>query len=192
MAKPGAFRRMSSRVVLDNRFVTVRQDEVETPAGTRSPYTAVHFKVCGIAVLPIDANGCTRIVHQHRYVSDRYTWELPRGGGDPDAPLEAAQRELREETGLESDRWLHIFDLMASPGITDEIAPCFVAWGVRQGRPERDTTEDIALRTIRFADAVDLVLSGKITDAASSALLLAVHARAQRNDLPAELLALLK
>ncbi|MPR12488.1 hypothetical protein [Microvirga tunisiensis] len=78
---------------------------------------------------------------------------------------------------------------MVSPGITDELAPCFVAWDLEQGTAEPDPQEDLAIRRLPFREAVAAALDGTISDAASVATLLAVHARAAAKSLPADLLA---
>jgi len=151
------------------------------------------MKTRGIAVLPIDDQGFTTIVGQFRYVLDRYTWECIRGGIPMGTtPLDGAKQELLEEAGYEANQWLHLFDLSASPGLTDEIAPCFVAWQLREGRPQPEQEEAITPRRLPFLDAVAMCFSGEIADAASTALILAVHAKLARRELPETLAKLLR
>lgn len=95
---------MSSRPIHESPLVSIREDQVETKLGPQHPFTAITFKVCGVTVLPLDAEGKTRRVGQHRYVADRYTWELVPGAGDLSDPLGSAQRELSAETGLSAVR----------------------------------------------------------------------------------------
>lgn len=191
MVEQKPLKRVSSRQIYESQYVSVREDQVATDSGPQHPFTVITFKVCGIAVLPVDAEGRTRLVGQHRYVADRYTWELVRGAGALSGSLAAAQRELSEETGLEAAHWLQIVNLMASPGLTDEENPGFVAWGTRQRRQHTDDTEDLRIRKIPFKAAVELVLSGEIQDAPSCALILATYLKAQRGLLPPELIELL-
>ena len=80
---------------------------------------------------------------------------------------------------------------MASPGITDERAPCYVAWGLSPTGARPDPEETLARRRVSFKEAVAACLSGEIVDGASVATILAVHARALQGDLPAELLRVL-
>ena len=184
---------LSSRRHYESPYVAVDEDEVRHRTGKVHPYTALRFRIAGIAVLPILPDGGTMLVGQYRYVSKRYTWELPRGAGSLSTPaLETARRELAEETGLTGGHWIEIATLMASPGISDEIAPCFVAWGLEQRQADPDPQEDLVLKRIPFEEAVHSCLDGTIRDAVSVALILTVHARAARGDLPHDLLQLLR
>ena len=81
--------------------MSVREDEVINPGGGKNLYGHVHFKNRAVAILPLDEDGNTWLVGQHRYTLDAWSWELPMGGAPLDEDmLIAAQRELREETGL--------------------------------------------------------------------------------------------
>ncbi|MGY3576826.1 hypothetical protein [Bradyrhizobium sp. USDA 4504] len=153
---------------------------------------SIDTKFCGVTVVPIDAEGYTTLVGQCRYVLGRFTWEVVRGGVPLNSsPLDGAKLELLEETGFSADHWIHLFDLTASPGISNEIAPCFVAWGLHHGKPQHAAEESLSQRRISFGDAITLALTGEIADAASVSTILAIQTRALRRDLPDELLRLL-
>ena len=77
-------------------------------------------------------------------------------------------------------------------GIASEILPAFVAWGLSGGTAHPDPTEALERRTVPFAEAVGLVLSGEIIDAPSCALLLALSERSRRGELPKVLASLLE
>lgn len=179
------WRTLNSRTLHEGPLFTVRQDETRNEEAGLRPYTWLRFKVVGVTVLPIDDQGCTYLVGQHRYPSGRFTWELVRGAGDLSTPPEeSARRELREETGFAAEHWLEAPELMASPGVSDEIAPCFVAWGLSRHEPEPDPQEKLRIRRVPFDGAVDEVLDGRIVDASSAALVLAVQMRLLRGSLP--------
>jgi 8-oxo-dGTP pyrophosphatase MutT (NUDIX family) len=187
--EPNPWTRLSSRRFYESRYVAVEEDEVRHRSGRVHPYTALRFRIVGIAALPVDEEGRTRLVGQYRYLSDCYTWELPRGAGPLETdPVESAKRELAEETGLRARAWLPLLNLMVSPGITDERAPCFVAWDLEQETASPDPTETLAVRSPTLREAIEACLAGEIVDAASVASLLTLQARAGTGDLPEGLL----
>lgn len=176
----------------DCPYYTVRTDIVTHGAGEPRPYHHIHNKNFGIVALAIDNHGMVILVGQYRYVLDRYTWEAVRGGGLlGTAPVEAAKRELKEETGYEAGRWLELFTASASPGTCDEFAPGFVAWDLRAGLATPEPEELISVRRVPFAEAVALSISGEIADLASIAAILAVETRRRLRQLPDDLLQLL-
>lgn len=177
----------------DCHYYVARSDMVKHDVGVPRRYNHVKMKHFALAVLPIDNEGYTTLVGQYRYPLDRYTWEVPRGGGRLDKePLHAAIAELSEETGFKADYWLELFSGFASPGTTDEIAPCFVAWGLHEGEPHPDPEEQITLRRVRFVEAVSLVLSGEVSDLASIAVILGLKTRFELGALPSDLFNLVK
>jgi 8-oxo-dGTP pyrophosphatase MutT (NUDIX family) len=180
---------LSSQRFYESRYVDVYQDEVRHRSGKVHSYTALRFRIYGIAVLPIFEDGSTYLIGQYRYVSQRYTWELPRGSGSKATePIETAKRELQEETGTHAGQWLEVARLMVSPGITDELAPCFAAWDLEHGTAHPDPQEDLSIRRLPFRDAVAECLNGAICDGPSVATILAVHTRAIQGNLPEDLL----
>src|SRR5688572_5922455 len=93
----------------DNPWIRVTEFQVINPGGGRGIYGKVHFKNTAIGVMPLDDELNTWLVGQFRYTLNEWSWEIPEGGGPPDqSPLEAAKRELHEETGLTASRWTEI------------------------------------------------------------------------------------
>jgi 8-oxo-dGTP pyrophosphatase MutT (NUDIX family) len=107
-------------------------------------------------------------VGQYRYPLDRYSWEIPEGGGGPDEdPLEAARRELVEETGFTAGRWQEILHAHLSNSVTDEAAVAYLATDLRPGIARPEGTEELRLRWVPFDEAVQMAAAGEITDALS-------------------------
>ena len=95
-----------TREIYDNPWITVREDQVVRPDGEPGIYGVLHFKNMAIGVLPIEKDGSIYLVGQYRYPLESYSWEIPEGGCPEDEdPLEAAKRELLEETGLTAASW---------------------------------------------------------------------------------------
>jgi 8-oxo-dGTP pyrophosphatase MutT (NUDIX family) len=94
------------------------------------------------------------------------------GGLLAHTPLESAQRELREETGLTAARWTRIARLHTSNSVTDEEGFVFLAEDLTQGEWEPEESEDLRVWKLPLAQAVAMVMNDEITDAISAAGLL--------------------
>ena len=162
--------------VYDNPWITVTHREVTAPTGNPGIYGMVHFKNLALAVVPIDEQGNTWLVGQHRYTLNQYAWEVPEGGGSRDVePLLTAQRELREETGISAIRWTPLLTLHTSNSVTDEVAHAFIAQGLTFGEKDYDDTEQLEVIKLPLEEAVERVMAGEITDALAMASLLKVQ-----------------
>ena len=104
-------------------WIKVTEHDVLTPAGSKSIYGVVSFKNLAIGVLPLDKSNNTWLVGQWRYPLEQYSWEIPEGGCPKgEEPLEAAKRELKEETGLIADKYELLGNLHTSNSVSDEYA----------------------------------------------------------------------
>jgi 8-oxo-dGTP pyrophosphatase MutT (NUDIX family) len=162
------WRTLKTRVVYDNPWIRVREDDVIRPDGAHGIYGVVHFKNKAIGVLPIDEEGYVYLVGQYRYTLDRYSWEIPEGGGpEGEEPLETAKRELREETGLEARAWRPLGRAHLSNSVGDEEAIIYLATDLIHGDAEPEGTEKLEQMRAKFEDALRMVLDGEITDSIS-------------------------
>ena len=139
-----SWKKINSQIVFENDWMTVRDDQVINPGGGENQYGHVHFKNKAVAIVPLDDDMNTWLVGQDRYTLNTFTWEIPMGGAPlTEDPLIAANRELKEETGLRASRWSRIMNLHTSNSITDEEGIVYVAQGLTQGEPEFEETENI-------------------------------------------------
>jgi 8-oxo-dGTP pyrophosphatase MutT (NUDIX family) len=149
---------------------------VINPSGGRGIYGKVHFKNRAIGIIPIDKNLNTWLVGQYRYTLNAWHWEIPEGGGPMDQePLASAQRELREETGMIARRWTEIIHLHTSNSVTDEEGHIFLAEELEEGTSALEDTEaDLKVWKLPLKEALEMVLTGKITDSMSIMAILKV------------------
>ena len=158
---------VSSQLVYDNPWITVREDQVVRPDGEPGIYGVVHYKNIAVGVLAIEEDH-VYLVGQYRYPLKRYSWEIPKGGcPEGEEPLRAAQRELREETGLEAARWQRLGEAYLSNSVADEYAVWFLATGLVPGERRPEGTERLSVRRVALREALSMALDGEITDALS-------------------------
>ncbi len=166
---------LSIKEVYDNPWIKITHREVINPSGNPGIYGLVHFKNLAIGIVPLDENMNTWLVGQYRYALGQYSWEIPEGGGPHGTPpLEAARRELLEETGITAQRWTKILDLHTSNSVTDETGLVFVAQELSFGEAMPEETEQLQLRKLPFAEALAMVMNGEITDSLSMVALMKV------------------
>jgi 8-oxo-dGTP pyrophosphatase MutT (NUDIX family) len=157
--------RRSRRVAYQNPWLTVWHDEITRPDGSDGIYGVVHFENLAVGVLVLDDQDRTVLVGQHLYTLDEVSWEIPEGGVPAgESALEGAQRELREETGLEATTWVELGRLSMSNSVTDERAVLFLATGLTHGDAAPEPTESLALRWLPFSDVLAMTLDGRIHD----------------------------
>ena len=151
-----------------NPWLTVWHDDVIRPDGAPGIYGVVHFANRAIGILALDEEDRVLLVGQHRYPLATYSWEIPEGGGGSDeSALQAARRELAEETGFRAASWRELGRAALSNSVTDEIAVFFIATELQAGAAAPEGTEELQTRWVHFDEALAMTLDGRIDDALS-------------------------
>jgi 8-oxo-dGTP pyrophosphatase MutT (NUDIX family) len=177
------WRTLESRVVYANSWMTVREDSVIRPDGQPGIYGVVEIRPSvGIVALddasPAHGQPAIALVRQWRYTLGRTSLEIPTGGSEPgETLLDAAARELAEETGLAASSWVPLGSIDNSNGVTTDVSHMFLARALAPvpGEPARGDgkrgqgDESIELTWLPFGEALERVLSGEITESVSVA-----------------------
>lgn len=188
------WRTLARHTVYENPWIRVDHHDVLKPNGDPGIYGLVHFRNHAVGVVPVAADGSTWLVGQYRYPLNRYSWEIPEGGVPADEdPAMGALRELREETGLTAARMIPIISRVAlSNSVSTEEGTLYVAWDLTEGQAEPDDTEQLRLRRLSLRAALDMALSGEITDSLSILALLRLPLLLTEADTPLDLRAALE
>jgi 8-oxo-dGTP pyrophosphatase MutT (NUDIX family) len=157
---------LSSREVYRNRWLRVREDQIERSNGVKGTYGVVEKDDCAV-ILPIDGDRIY-LVEQYRYTIGERALELPQGGwesSDVD-PEELARGELREETGLVAASMTHLGTLWIAYGFAKQRQHVFLATGLSHGGTDPDPEEhDLVLKSATVAEFEQMLLDGTIQDA---------------------------
>lgn len=161
-----AVRQVGTRVVYENPWMVVREDEVERLDGSRGIYGVVD-KPDFVLVIPFEDGGF-HLVEEYRYPIGKRTWSFPQGTlpGRRDAdPEELARLELAQETGLRAGTLEHLGFLNCSHGTSGQGFNVFVASGLRAGETDREPEEqDMRQKWMSRDEFTALVREGRITD----------------------------
>ncbi len=166
---------LSTRLVYENPWIRVREDQVLNPNGGAGIYGVVMYRNRAVGVVPVDDEDHTWLVGQYRYPHHRYEWEIPEGGcPEGEEPVECARRELLEETGLVAERFELIAEMQLSNSTTNEVAYLFTAHGLRQAEACPEDTEKLEVRRVPLEQAIRMAMDGEIRDSMSVAALLKI------------------
>jgi 8-oxo-dGTP pyrophosphatase MutT (NUDIX family) len=165
------FIRRTHRVVYENPWLRFEAHEIVHPNGTPGEHGLVSFPPSA-AVVIVDGP-TTYLTRQDRFAARASVLEVVKGGAAPDeTPLEAAQRETREEVGIVASSWMPLGIAYEIPSVVEHPTHLFLARDVRWTATAMERVETIATVAMPFADAVRTVLEGTLTDAVSGVALL--------------------
>jgi ADP-ribose pyrophosphatase len=157
--------------------LSLREDVWQLPDGTERVYPVLAVGVT-VGVLPFIDDGHVLMIGQFRHLPRALSWELPGGGAHTgEAPIAAAQRELREEGGYRAAELTLLGRFWPSSAYLDEVAYCYVARGLTADPLPADDDEFIERRIVPVADAVRMALRDEITESVSKMTLLHYAAR---------------
>jgi ADP-ribose pyrophosphatase len=163
---------LEENIVFEGHIITVSKDRIELPNGHESEREVVRHSG-GVGIIALCDNGDVLLVNQFRYPYKSELLEIPAGKLNPgEDPLECGKRELQEETGAQATQYESLGKLLPSPGYTNEIIYLYLAKGLTFGKQQPDEDEFLDVVTMPLKEAVEMVMSGKLTDSKTQIALL--------------------
>lgn len=151
-------------VAWTGRIFNVDRLRVELPDGRMAIRDVVRHPGA-VAVVALTEDGRICLVRQYRTALGRVTVEIPAGKLAPgEDPLECANRELLEETGMTAERIAFLTTIATSDGFCDELIHIYMATGISFSRSNPDADEFINVDLVPLEELVDAVLDGRIED----------------------------
>lgn len=167
-------------MIFKGRVVTLRRDKALLPNGHEASREVIEHPG-GVTIAALTENDELLFVRQFRYPMQKVLLEIPAGkleyGEDP---LEAAKRELKEETGVTAQKVISLDAEYPSPGYCNEILHLYLATGLTYGEACPDEDEFLNVERIGLEDAVNRILSGEIKDGKTQAIVMRVYILKQK------------
>ena len=156
---------ISRQAIYSGKLIDLGLESVDLPNGVRTELEIIQHPGGGIA-LAVNAADEVCLLRQYRHAAAGWIWELPGGliekGEDP---LHCAQRELKEEAGIEATHWQSLISCWSTPGFCTEKLYLFCASELTDVPVARDIDEVLEVHWLPMAEALSLCDRGEITDA---------------------------
>ncbi len=156
---------ISSKQLIETPIFKVTFDHAVDPDGFEIKRAIVQHEGSAV-MMPVDEKGRVLLVRQYRLPARQYLWELPAGRVDQgETVLQAAKRELGEETGYRAKKWTKLAMFWPSPGFLAEKMTIFLATELTEGEQHVMEDERIETRWFTSRELDGLIAAGKLPDA---------------------------
>ncbi|MCK5824105.1 MAG: NUDIX hydrolase [Ichthyobacteriaceae bacterium] len=175
---------LENKRVYENPWIAIEDNKVLNPSGGVGIYGKVFFKNKAIGILVLDEDYNTWMVGQYRFPIEKYSWEIPEGGGPHESSyLDSAKRELKEETGIIAQKWTHLLEMDISNSVTNEASVTYIAQGLSFGESEPEEVEQLVIKKMPFTKVYNMVMNGEIRDSITVASVLKAKILIDKGDL---------
>ena len=176
------FERIDRQLVAKGTIIDYYHDIVKVPNGNVVTWDFIGNKGAA-AVIPVKEDGKIIMVRQYRNAIDRETLEIPAGGLNyPEEPtLEAAARELEEETGFKTDNLEFLISIKTTVAFCNENIDIYVAKNLKSSKQNLDEDEFLEVKKYDVEDLISRIFSGEITDSKTIAAILAYKEKYGKN-----------
>ena len=158
---------LESEYLVRRPWLTARRDRLELPDGRIIPEYYVLEYTNWVNVIAITKDGQFVMERQYRHAARKISLELPCGVMEEgETPLEAAQRELLEETGFGGGQWKKLMELSPNPSAMSNTTHCFLAIGVEKiAEQHLDETEELSVLFITKEEVKRMLNENQICQA---------------------------
>ena len=170
------FERLERNLVYEGSIINMYKDTIKVSNGNIVEWDFIGHKGAAAAI-PVTDDGKIILVKQWRNSLDRFTYEIPAGGleGEDEPMLEAAKRELEEETGYKSDDLEFLISLRTTVAFCNERIDVFVARNLVKTKQNLDRDEEIEIREFDKEELFALIRSGEMQDSKTVSAILAYY-----------------
>lgn len=170
-----ATKRLDRELVAKGAILDYYHDKVQIPNGNVLQFDFIKHQGAA-AVVPVTDKGTLLLVRQYRNALDRFTLEIPAGGlTGPDEPtIEAAARELEEETGYASDDLELLISIYPTVAYSNEKIDIYLAKNLRKTSQHLDEDEFLNVEEWEIEDLLKLIFDGTIQDSKTVGAILAL------------------
>jgi 8-oxo-dGTP pyrophosphatase MutT (NUDIX family) len=161
------------RAVYESPWMSVLLADIEIPGGKRFEHHLVRFPRPASAAIIHDRERGVLLLWRHRFITDRWGWEIPAGAVDAgETPAECAARETLEETGWRPGPVRPLLSFNPAPGGIDQTFHVFAADGAEYVGEPADPSEAERVEWVPLAMVRELIHAGEVPDGYSLAALL--------------------
>jgi ADP-ribose pyrophosphatase len=160
------WQKLSSRMVYQNPWFSLREDKVLNPSGKSGIYSVIEPKKA-VGVLAVNEAGNIILIGQYRYPTECYSWEIIAGGSEAnESVLDTAKRELQEEAGYKASVWRPLSrEIHLSNCFTNERAHLYLATELHAVTATPDETEELKVKELELRTIIEMIEEGIIVDA---------------------------
>ncbi|MDP2671303.1 MAG: NUDIX hydrolase [bacterium] len=172
--KRGPFEVTTTKIVYKNPWIEVREDKIIRPNGKEGLFGVVTGG-SGSSIVALTEENEVYLIKEFHYALGDSSYELPSGGIDKgETALNAAKRELQEETGIIAKRWTTLGIVNPLTVLLNAPNHMFLAEGLDEGEPTDEETDLIKIEKFPFEKVLEMVDRGEITHSASVTAILKV------------------
>lgn len=171
----------ASEEIFNGRILHLYKDTVTLPNGHSTTRETIRH-IGAVAIVALTDDNQVIVEHQYRYPLDAVITEIPAGKLDSKTEdrLDAAKRELAEETGFTADEWIPLGDYYPAAAYCDERITMYLARGLHRGEQKLDEDEFLNISFVKLSDLAEDILAGRVTDGKTQAAVLKAYIMLQK------------